>query len=199
MTARRAQSLILGRACLSCCTVSAAALHQCPKLPVPFPVTRRPTLQDRPARCGKNGKVFAFTGLPCHEDDGVRCEAHAWRHMLDALSQEVCNEAAQQEAVCAAYNVRSSSCAFMDEALLWHADCAGASFQQLCCSCSSDAAESLRLYSAFNVPLLSPPALHKAFVLGAALPMIDSRSAYTKVSLCSLAWLCLAGDTGDIS
>ena len=134
----------------------------------------------------------------------MRMIACVVKHMLGGtcwtlFSQEVCNEAAQQEAVCAAYNVRSSSCAFMDEALLWHADCAGASFQQLCCSCSSDAAESLRLYSAFNVPLLSPPALHRAIVLGGALPMTDSRSAYTKVSLCFLAWLCLAGDTGDIS
>ena len=119
----------------------------------------------------------------------MRMIACVVKHMLGGtcwtlFSQEVCNEAAQQEAVCAAYNVRSSSCAFMDEALLWHADCAGASFQQLCCSCSSDAAESLRLYSAFNVPLLSPPALHRAIVLGGALPMTDSRSAYTKVSLC---------------
>ena len=82
------------------------------------------------------------------------------------FSQKTCTKAAQQEPFCAAYNFRSSGCAFVDEALLWHADCAGATFQKLYCSCTPHAVKALRLYAALYMPFLSPPELHEAIAVG---------------------------------
>ena len=58
----------------------------------------------------------------------------------------------------AAYNVRRSCGAFMDEAVLWHADCGVARFQVCCSSCTPDATKVCWLELAVYPPLLSPSA-----------------------------------------
>ena len=60
----------------------------------------------------------------------MRCEAclQGGAEMIFACRIETCIKGAMQEAWCPAYNVRSSCCAFVDEARLWHTDCAGTSF-----------------------------------------------------------------------
>ncbi len=110
------------------------------------------------------------------------CELHACRQMLSAFCLGWFYRGRLQEPLRAAYNVRGSCCAFMDEALLWHADCAGASFQQLCCSCTPHATKALRLYPALYMPFLSPPELHQPTDLSAPQPVTDSRYAYKTMS-----------------
>ena len=58
--------------------------------------------------------------------------------------------------VSAAYYVRCSCCALMDEAVLWNAECCSARFQMLHGSCSPDAAKCEWCYLAFHSSLLGP-------------------------------------------
>ena len=72
-----------------------------------------------------------------------------------------------KEVVCASYNVRSSRCAFMNEALLWHADCSGTRLQKLCCGCAPYAPKGLGLYAALYMLLFGPPEQENASAQGA--------------------------------